>query len=443
MTGFSQWQGAGNYTENLLWREVWNYLAEHVLTGTDATQAERYRDHALFTGSFHALTPALRVVDIFLAGDPFAMDTYFWGDNQVGSGGLRTITALNPGTIERSDNFFWNGPFTTLRDVQDYVEDVFHGMLGDELVAGTGIEIIEDASDKTWTINATGGAPPTPTPDRGPVEWEYIRLGAVDLNSTSIASLDLSEAIVADGEYELKATDSAGRQLLHAIAFGADLLALDSQGNTPTNASEAWSTAGVRAASSLTAHVTSIYNVWRSNLSPTTRLLVQNSRGNTVTVTFDRVVGTAPRGLPGGSGETRTLLFSADNYAGPGGTGNIHPLEYNGIPVTWPVGGEIEFEGWSDNPNSGPWGQYSLSRWRCRASQVPDTITSTSQTINTAESSQQHFFVKPPWNTPTAAQPAAVVFGQYTAGPITRQIWMRDPGTTAADQYNLRITHIT
>ena len=157
VTGFVQWQGAGNYVENLLWREVWNYIAEHVHSGTGAAHqlAVRYRDHALFAGGFASLTPALRVVDIFLGGDPFTVDTFFWGDRTIGPhDGLRVVDTLVPGDVVRSDNFFWNGPMQTNRDVQDYVEDHLYGMVKDILVAGANVTIDDDDDDETLTLAA-------------------------------------------------------------------------------------------------------------------------------------------------------------------------------------------------------------------------------------------------------------------------------------------------
>ena len=156
-TGFTQWQGAGNYVENLLWREVWNYLVEHVLVGAARATAIRYRDHAFFAGSFPSLIPALRIIDIFIGGDPFEADTYFWGDSSLGGTGLQVVTALTPGTVERSDNFFWNGPFQTGRDVQDYLEGHLYGMIKDIIEPGANVTITADDSDETLSIAATAG----------------------------------------------------------------------------------------------------------------------------------------------------------------------------------------------------------------------------------------------------------------------------------------------
>ena len=155
VSGFSQWQGAQNYVEGLLFREVWNYLAEHIYpTGSDHDDAIALRDHGFFAGGFHHQVEALRVVDIALAGDPFVEDRYFWGGNTVGNSGLKLITTFVPGTVSRSDTFFWRGPLATTQDITTYFEANSYVFTKDELVEGSNITITADDADQTLTISA-------------------------------------------------------------------------------------------------------------------------------------------------------------------------------------------------------------------------------------------------------------------------------------------------
>ena len=331
VTGFVQWQGAGNYVENLLWREVWNYIAEHVYgpgSGANHQTAVRYRDHAFFAGGFHTLTPALRVIDIFLGGDPFAPDTYFWGKNVVSpADGLRVVDTLVPGDVERSDNFFWNGPFQTLRDVQDYVEDHHYGMIKDVLVAGANVTITADDADQTLTIAAGGGggggadgvvetatmmvtgqallltlgltvgpdvtatvmlptAPPGPTPPSPPVR-ERILDGALTNNSPTMFTL--TEPLEAASLYRIKfVNDSSPADATFNVEFffGMDILEKNTKATSPTSGVDGFRFSGANPGAGLTASQPSVGNIWHISA---TELWISNSRGGNVTLTIDKV----------------------------------------------------------------------------------------------------------------------------------------------------------
>ena len=166
-TGFAQYQGTSgsSYTENLLWNGiggVWDYIAEHVhVAGAAHDLAVHYRDGSVFLGGFSSRDAALAELSLRIVDTEFEVNTWIYGNNHSGTGGLHVIETFNGGSTVRSDNFTWVGPYATVDNVAQYTEQHFHGMLVDELVAGAGIEIVEDAADKTLTIAATG-APPTP-----------------------------------------------------------------------------------------------------------------------------------------------------------------------------------------------------------------------------------------------------------------------------------------
>ena len=119
--GFRQWQGDNiNYTENLIFFECWNYLAEH----TAALKAAHYRDNGIFLGGNAGRTQALRELQLRITAAEFELDTVIYGDNRIGHGGLHLITSFVEGVVTESlDELFYRGPHATIDDVHTIVED--------------------------------------------------------------------------------------------------------------------------------------------------------------------------------------------------------------------------------------------------------------------------------------------------------------------------------
>ena len=120
VSGFVQYQGttAADYTDALLWVDVWTYLADHVLVG-DAT-AIRYRDVARFLGGFNSVQAALDELNLQIVTAEFAADTYFFG---VNTDGIYQVDTFVGGVVTRSDNFHWRGPLTITDDIANYITD--------------------------------------------------------------------------------------------------------------------------------------------------------------------------------------------------------------------------------------------------------------------------------------------------------------------------------
>ena len=156
----------------------------------------------------------------------------------------------------------------------------------------------------------------------GPVTWTYEEIGTIDLTDNTVQLLTLTEDVVATGEYEVRAFDAGHRLVLHEIAFGADLLSGPTQTAVPTDVGEAtWSTAGVRNdIITLVSSGSAVYNLWY--ITPST-FYVNNSRGDTVTVQFEKVTGMAPGGQPGADGADgaagSTGAMGADGATGTAG----------------------------------------------------------------------------------------------------------------------------
>ena len=282
---FSQWQGSGNYVEGLLFREVWNYLAEHVYpSGADHAAAVAYRDHGYFSGGFSHFVEALRNIDIFLAGDAFAANRYFWANDSINQGGLRVLTAFTPGTTSRDDTFFWRGPTAVTADIPAWMDLNSYAYTEAELVAGAGISITPDPADQTLTITATGGGG-----GGGTLVTSRVQIGTVDLSSNSGAALALDEPIVSGVEYEIVATSATAGVLLHETFLGDELLDRPVTAAVTTSTINAWRTAGVRGVASSTSHATGAYNLWVTDPS---NLIINNSRGDTVTIVICKLVRT-------------------------------------------------------------------------------------------------------------------------------------------------------
>ena len=164
-----------------------------------------YRDFGYDAAGHPSLLPVLRIVDIILAGDPLPANRYFYYLNTGHNRGLHVVTSLVPGVIEVVNETHWTGPLTTTRDVQDYVEDVFHSMVGDELQAGANITIIDNPTDSTWVISTVGGGAPFILPSPTKVEVTTtaastavstgITLGAITFNNIMIQCQSPSGAV--------------------------------------------------------------------------------------------------------------------------------------------------------------------------------------------------------------------------------------------------------
>ena len=167
--GFRQYQGTAgsDYRENLLWNGiggVWDYIAEHVHTsGAAHDLAEHFRDNSVFLGGFDSRSAAIAELALRIVDTEFAVDTWIYGDNRVGVGGLHVITTFNGGSTVRSNNFTWVGPHATIANISEYFEQHFHDQLGLELLSSATVEVVPNDIDQTYSFNVIGGAPPTPS----------------------------------------------------------------------------------------------------------------------------------------------------------------------------------------------------------------------------------------------------------------------------------------
>ena len=124
IANFPQFQGPDLTDRDLVntWLDVWNYI----ISVENSTATRAIRD-SVFLGGFASLEDALDEMDARLGGTPADLDNirYYYGD-QVAQGDttrLRQIITFTPGAALRVEDFGWQGPFTTAKDVRNAIDD--------------------------------------------------------------------------------------------------------------------------------------------------------------------------------------------------------------------------------------------------------------------------------------------------------------------------------
>ena len=133
------------------------------MTGEDTTTNRRRRDHSVFMGPFNSTDEVLEYMTANISQAEFdSGDLDFYYGLRTGTFGVRRVTAYTQGTLVIDNTLYWNGPFVTVQDLHDWIEDNPSVIL-DSIIPGTPTA----GQVPTWNAGSSRYEPSTPTPGGG------------------------------------------------------------------------------------------------------------------------------------------------------------------------------------------------------------------------------------------------------------------------------------